>query len=409
MASLIQHKELDDGRSLWHCAFRYGGKRFLHSLGVMKPEEGRRTLADIQDTLKLIENGKANPPTDPDLFWDYLRSGGRVAKKPGLNVVTLEQVTDEFMAGCAIGAKEEESVSVEQTHIRKFKRFFGCRTPLARLDLASVEAYIGMRLKQSGMHGRTTSAATIKRELGTFRLIWKFATARGYVTAENPATHARRPKSDEATPFLTWAEIEKQIKRDPKMTADEKALLWGCLFMDEEQVLGLLKHVQQNGSGVAYAAIAFTAFTGARRSEMMRGTVGDVDFDAGTIRIREKKKSRKLKTTYRSVQLHKQLAIILKAYLKTHMGGQALFTVDGRHLTKTQATKLFRNAVDRSRWRVIEGFHVLRHSFISLCAMRGISQAIIDAWVGHTTPEMHQRYRHLFPAELESGMGRLFS
>jgi integrase len=43
----------------------------------------------------------------------------------------------------------------------------------------------------------------------------------------------------------------------------------------------------------------------------------------------------------------------------------------------------------------VRGWHVLRHSFVSLCANRGVDQRLIDEWVGHATEDMRRRYRHL--------------
>ena len=45
-----------------------------------------------------------------------------------------------------------------------------------------------------------------------------------------------------------------------------------------------------------------------------------------------------------------------------------------------------------SKWEVMRGWHVLRHSFISFCAAAGVDQRLIDEWVGHTTEEMRKRY-----------------
>ena len=45
--------------------------------------------------------------------------------------------------------------------------------------------------------------------------------------------------------------------------------------------------------------LAFAAHTGARRSELMRMRIDDVDLDAGTAIIREKKKNRGKRTTRR--------------------------------------------------------------------------------------------------------------
>jgi len=41
--------------------------------------------------------------------------------------------------------------------------------------------------------------------------------------------------------------------------------------------------------------------------------------------------------------------------------------------------------------------HVFRHSFVSNCAAKNIDQRVIDEWTGHQTEEMRRRYRHLFP------------
>ncbi len=51
-----------------------------------------------------------------------------------------------------------------------------------------------------------------------------------------------------------------------------------------------------------------------------------------------------------------------------------------------------------SKWEVLRGFHVFRHSFASNCAAQGIDQRLIDAWMGHQTEEMRKRYRHLLPS-----------
>ena len=50
-----------------------------------------------------------------------------------------------------------------------------------------------------------------------------------------------------------------------------------------------------------------------------------------------------------------------------------------------------------SKWGVLKGWHVFRHSFISALASKGVDQRIIDDLVGHATEEQRRRYRHLFP------------
>jgi integrase len=60
-----------------------------------------------------------------------------------------------------------------------------------------------------------------------------------------------------------------------------------------------------------------------------------------------------------------------------------------------------------SKWQVLRGWHVLRHSFVSNAAAAGIDQRLIDSWVGHQTEEMRRRYRHLIPSVEQEAISRM--
>ena len=77
-------------------------------------------------------------------------------------------------------------------------------------------------------------------------------------------------------------------------------------------------------------------------------------------------------------------------------------------VTKDEAHDHFKRTVAGSKWAVLRGWHVLRHSFISNCAARGVDQRVIDEWVGHTTEEMRRRYRHLFPGQQREAIRLVF-
>jgi integrase len=40
------------------------------------------------------------------------------------------------------------------------------------------------------------------------------------------------------------------------------------------------------------------------------------------------------------------------------------------------------------------GFHSLRHSFISMCAMNNVPLSVVQSLVGHSSPLMTQHYSH---------------
>jgi integrase len=71
-------------------------------------------------------------------------------------------------------------------------------------------------------------------------------------------------------------------------------------------------------------------------------------------------------------------------------------------------TKAFRNALEGTQWEVVQGYHTLRHSFASNCALKGVDERIIDAWMGHQTKEMRERYRHLFPGQQQQAIRSVF-
>ena len=162
---------------------------------------------------------------------------------------------------------------------------------------------------------------------------------------------------------------------------------------------------------------------------------------------REEERSRQQRTT-REVPLTPLLAKVLKEWLQVHPGGEYLFcqskevfrskkrslttghqwgkkratslkgrlaTVKNRAeqtgfepLTKDELHDHFKRTLAGSKWQVLRGFHLFRHSFISACASRGIDQRLIDDWVGHQTEEQRKRYRHLFPSVQQTAIRSVF-
>jgi integrase len=154
--------------------------------------------------------------------------------------------------------------------------------------------------------------------------------------------------------------------------------------------------------------ICTAAHAGLRRSELLRMRTADVDLDAGTLLVREKKKRQGTRTT-RRVPLSPLLSDVLRSWLDVHPGGPYLFcqvaglantrsarTTTGA-VTRDEAHDHFRRTLASGRWAVVRGWHVLRHSFASNCAASGVDQRLIDEWMGHTTEAMRKRYQHLRP------------
>ena len=77
-------------------------------------------------------------------------------------------------------------------------------------------------------------------------------------------------------------------------------------------------------------------------------------------------------------------------------------------LTKDEVHDHFRRTLEGSKWEVLHGWHVLRHSFASNAALKGVDQRMINSWLGHQTEEMVQRYRHLYPDQERQAISAVF-
>jgi integrase len=187
------------------------------------------------------------------------------------------------------------------------------------------------------------------------------------------------------------------------------------------EIAELLEHVRRRGMHpLIFPMFCFAAHTGARKSEIRRSRLDDIDLDAQRVTIRERKRVRGRHTT-RSVPLSPFLARVLRQWLAEHPGSVHTFPID-RDIAKTrkqraapqpltceEASHHFHQALLGSKWEKLRGWHVFRHSFCSNCSAAGADQRLIDEWVGHQTEEMRRRYRHLIPSQQYAEIERIFS
>ncbi len=152
----------------------------------------------------------------------------------------------------------------------------------------------------------------------------------------------------------------------------------------------------------------------------MRSEVDDVDFQAGIVTLRERKRVRGRLTT-RNVPMSDELRDALRRWIDGHPGGMHTFCRRTRkrdrliaekqpqRFSRDDMTGYFRRALAGTRWEKLRGWHVFRHSFCSNCAAAGVDQRLINGWVGHQTEEMVRRYRHLIPNQEQAEIQRVFT
>jgi integrase len=424
--------------------FRYGSKQYHKSLLTDDETKAQSLKATIDETLHDLKRGRVTLPPDAD-FWTFVFSGGKLTQLPSApDPLTLEELFTRYEELLPPGALEANSLATYHLHKGHLLRGLGGKRAAQSLTLTDVQGYANRRSKEK-YRGRLISPATIRKELASLRAVWNAGARHQLVTGTAPVKGVKFDKAEQAPPFLTWQEVKRRIAK-----GGDAAELWDCLFLDTQQVGEVLDYVKEHAAfPFIYPMFVFVAHTGARRSEMIRSQVDDLDFAAGEVVLREKKRDRSVKLTFRRVTMSAHLKEVMQAWLRDgHPGGPYTFghgdvvprsrkrskttghqnpkgratsykgrmaTVHERTerlghepLTPKEATHHFRQTLAGGKWDVLRGFHVFRHSFASNLARAGVDQREIDALLGHTTEEMRRRYRHLFPEQRDSAIKKLF-
>lgn len=403
MASIVKEPRF----GYFYVKFRYGGRQYKWSLKHADDVLANETLAKVERMLRDLQEGHLTLPDGADVI-EFMKSGGKRANalEAPKKVLTLAGLFERYEQEMPPGSMEENTLYTHKIHRKHLLGILGTGKPVPGLTTADVQSYVNKRAKQT-FRGRPIGARTIQKEVATLRAVWNWGVAQGLINATAPTKGLRYDKREERPPFMTWGEIEQRVARGG-LSDEEADSLWDSLFLDLDQVAELLVHVggRNDLPPFVYPMFVFVAHTGARRSEMLRAQVDDV---AGQVRLREKKKDRSVRFTFRHVPTSPLLARVMADWLAAHPGGQHVFTLDGgAPLTKDMATHYFGRALADSRWARVRGFHVFRHSFASNLARKGVDQREIDEYLGHSTDDMRRRYRHLFPEQRETAIKKLF-
>lgn len=392
----------------FHICFRFQGKRFKRSLKTKLEKKAAAALAKLDERLWLISGGHLNVPENVELAQFLIFGEVRLpsSKSPSPKSLSLEKLFDEYFITAKNGSLDQSTIGTLNIHRRHLERELGKKTKASQIKPSCLQGYINKRAKSKGKFGRPLCGSTIKKELVTLRTIWNWAFEMELVEFKLTLKKLRFPKSFELLPFQTRAQIEKQIASGGCSSIREREL-WESLFLLKHEIQEVLETIKQNATArFLYPMVAIAAFTGARRSELLRMKVADV-LD-GRLLLRERKRLRGEFST-RLVPISNSLKPVLAKWLEDRPKGEMLFLTEfSKPVTKNSAHKRLKTALRNSRWSCVKGYHVFRHSFISALAIEGIDQRIIDEIVGHSTDQQRQRYRHLTPELASNAVDHVF-
>lgn len=393
----------------FHVSFRFGGGKFKRSLRTKSSREANARLSRLEETIRLVLSGRIEIPENADIPL-FLLSDGKIEKKLKYTAdLTLAGLFDAYHDSLPINALEDSTLASIAIHRRHLERHFGEGFRIPQMEQDDLQGYVARRSREKGRRGKPLSPTTVRKELATLRSVWNWAKTAGHVTGSFPSNGVKFPKSSEKPRFQTWTEIECKI-RTGVLTEMEQAELWDCLFLSQEETEELLEHAREHARHpFIYPMLFMAAHTGARRSELFRSRL--TDFESGFVTIREKKRVRGQQST-RRVPISAKLADVIDEWRKRHPGGSHTFSMlhskRPLSITRDKSHHHFEQTFLGSKWEVVRGWHCLRHSFCSNCALQGIDQRIIDSWVGHTTESMRRRYRHLFPNQEADAMRQVY-
>jgi integrase len=426
------------GRS-YACVFCWHGQRKWFTIGKVSETEARAKSSQVDYLLMRLKQRLVELPPAVDIV-EFVRHDGKPPLSlhaiPERQALTLTALRDRYLETHR-RSLEPRTIEGIELHFKHLCTALGEAFPIRELKLTDLQGYVDRRAKAKGKGGKRLSPATIRKEIVTLRTAWNWGVRIELVAGRFPYVGLRYPKGDEKPPFQTREEIRRQVAAGG-LKSEQIKELWHALYLQAHEVAGLLAHAREHAAHPwVYPFIAAAAHTGARRSELIRMGVGDVDLAGGTITIRERKRVKGKRSTRRA-PLTPQLRAALEEWLAVHPGGPALFchaleverskkrsrttghrssdrrptTLGGRletvrprpetpapgPLTPKECHDHFKRTLRDSEWGVVRGLHILRHSFISCLASAGVDQRIIDDIVGHCSEEMRRRYRHLTPA-----------
>ena len=412
----MAYLKLDERTGNWFVRFRYGGIQYKRSCRTKNETGAKRIQGLVDETIGLLQTGRLVVPDDIDPA-TWIVSGGKaeaIKIKQSNADGRFAPVCDAYFK--AQHQKAKGTLQGEVIHIRRWKKFIREHTLLRTISLDDLQRYVDERLTCT-YRGRPISGKTIRKELATFRQIWVWAQIRGIVKTNCPLLGPNGrwlvtlPKSVERHKFQTWTQIERRIDRN-YLDDYEITRLWDGVYLDQAQIAGLLQHIKSHSVfRVVFPMVAFVAYTGCRRSEVTRAEIEDIDFDAQQIMIRERKRRKDMQGSTRFVPLHPTLETILRDWFDAHPGSHYAFPspyrIQGsesnsvpRQIASEQVHSQFKNPLRGSKWEVLRGLHVLRHSFGSNLVRTGkVPASVVARWMGHTTTEMQELYQHLFPQD----------
>lgn len=413
MATVNQRKD-GDGNKVYEVVFSIRENQWRRTC----PSRVAANLKSKEVDAKLarIKLGTLTPPIELDKkqLGEWLWSGEvKTQTTDAKSLPTVKDLINGYLTSSFFTDKALVTQRVEKLKTKHLLRLLGEKTLLQTLTEASLQKYIdsrktedGKRRKNSEKSERKVVGKTIKKELDILRAIWNGYGLQQRVVDKNWASR-----------FPLKVKYGKMTAKAPAKTLDECTDNYESVYLEADGLKEFLAHCKERQSEVAdiykwgYPAICYCAYTSFRRSTMITQEVSMVNFAKNELVGWVGKEDSSMDRTPRPVPMLPTLPDILREWLDTHhVGGKYLFgCYPDVMITDSQAWRCWCKYVKGTKWDKIEGqWHILRHSFVSICFERGKDENFVKRFTGHHSEAVARIYRHGSTAMLGEKMADLF-
>lgn len=386
--------------------FTFAGKQYKK--GHIKDQDVAYVVQSRVNTLVIqLKTGVLEPPKGDESVRDYIfrlamPQPAEEENPPTVSVHHLSDLLRVYKEDLPSSLKAASTILTEKTHLRHLERFVlraGYGDPLlADINVGFFRHYQNFRRSEKIRND------TIKKELGTFQGLWKYAVDYGHVKY-NVVRDVPRGKSEvPGDRFRAMSEAEALISSD-NYNEIELREIKRFRFLNRSEVEELLSLFK--GMWIHPVLVAL-ADTGMRRGEVCALEWCDVDLERKILCIKSMKQSRHRGQTPRYVPIRDRLLALLQDQKQKtgHKRWVFISPRGGGQLWRDGLNVCFRRVTTGTRFEGL-GLHCLRHSLASCLAEKGVDQREINEILGHMTQEMAQRYLHISREKLRTAMEKL--
>ncbi len=403
-------------------SWKWKGKTYIKGLATKNLAEAEQIKRDAVDQLARIRSGEsalaskllADGHSIVDVLFGSEKVGHLIASTTDDNPLTLSELKAAFADSLMATGRTAGHIEGTRGHLDHFIRVLGDVRVMSLTD-ADMTAFQNKRGKEKTPSKRLVSQGTIRSDFKSLRSAVNWAvTRKPPLLAECPFTI---PKITDTTvkPFLPTEEIERLVESTPE---DERGSLLARWLLDLDEINQFIGMTEKKMPEMLLP-MQLVCSTGMRRIQLVRLKPSDYVMGRLTITSRKGAREKGLSEISLTIELRDSVAKALRDHIKRlpkrskimfpifdafdYTGGNQRWkgkskrTIEQRRGDK--ADRLFEKLVKGGDFKRLDGYHALRHSFISVLVAQGKTWDQIAAFVGHLDQRTTQRYIHFMPKD----------